>query len=145
MDTPFLPVPVQSLVPHRKPMLLVDRLLSYGDGSGVVEAVITDDIIFVDENEQLDSAALIEIMAQAYATIEGYRCLLDKVPARTGFLVGMQDIDIIKRPFVGDCLNINVDTVAVVEHFAVVEAEVLLKKEIIARGRLKLWINVDKE
>ena len=135
------PIPAHILVPHQKPMLLIDRLLSCDNSTGVVEAIIRDENIFAGENGRLDSAALIELMAQSYAAIEGYRCLSDNLPVRQGFLVGMQQIDIKGQAFVGDCLNIKITPVAIVGQFAVVAGEVLRQEETIVTGNLKLWIS----
>ena len=70
----FSPIEVDSLLPHRPPMLLVDRIISIDDDakSSTVETTVKKEFPFIDNENCLHGEALIEIMAQASAAQHGY-------------------------------------------------------------------------
>ncbi|UCF94445.1 MAG: hypothetical protein JSW39_09880 [Desulfobacterales bacterium] len=135
-----LPMQASRLIPHRKPMRLVDRLIEFKDQSGAVEAVVTPENGLTDSEGRLDQLAVAEMMAQAYATVKGYADRLSGKPATQGYLVGIRQIQFFASAYAGDRLRINVDTVGTISGFAVVEGQVRRSQEVIARGRIKLWI-----
>jgi 3-hydroxyacyl-[acyl-carrier-protein] dehydratase len=67
-----LPFPTERLVPHRPPLCLVKRLLEFSGQTGVVEAVIEPDNIFLNADGSLPPLAAIELIAQASAAVKGY-------------------------------------------------------------------------
>ena len=137
-----LPLPVESLIPHRKPMCMVDRLIDIG---GTAEAHIAPDNALVDERGLLDPIALIEMVAQTYAAVKGFNDRLAGEPVKKGFLVGLRKIQFLKPVFVGDLLRINVDTVGAIAGFAVVKGHVTRNQEVIAEGEIKLWIQSENQ
>jgi predicted hotdog family 3-hydroxylacyl-ACP dehydratase len=66
-----LPIDAEQLVPHRRPVCMIDRLVEYRDESGVVEALIRSGNILVGEDGVLDCIAYMELIAQAYAATYG--------------------------------------------------------------------------
>jgi predicted hotdog family 3-hydroxylacyl-ACP dehydratase len=139
-DNLTLPMPAAGLIPHRPPMLLVDRLISFDSGSGIVEACLDSGSILVDSTGRLDKVALVEILAQGYATIKGYDDLINGKPVQEGFLVGIRKLKLSGEAFAGERLSISIKTVGSFEGFAVVEGEIRRADEIIASGSLKLWL-----
>ncbi|HYS43510.1 MAG TPA: hypothetical protein VEM32_05965 [Geobacteraceae bacterium] len=139
-----LPMPAESLIPHRPPMRLVDTLLSVADGSGVTEACPAAGCILADARGELDAAALVELIAQSYAAVKGYDDLANGRPVKKGFLVGVRKLRITGRAFTGNRLLTTIRTVGTFEGFAVAEGEIVCAGETIAAGTIKLWI-VDEE
>lgn len=137
------PVAAERLIPHRPPLRFVDRLVQCSDDSGVVEAVIPTDNLLVDEVRRVDPLVLVELMAQAYAAVKGYRDLMTGQPVRKGYLVGIKRLEVVSVPTVGERLAISVRTVASFGGFAVAEATVIRKDRLIASANLKLWISED--
>jgi len=135
-----LPMPAAAFIPHRPPMQLVDTLISYGDGTGVVEATPVADCILVDEDGALDEAAFVELLAQGYAVIKGYDDLLQGKEISEGYLVGVRKLRITGRARAGEPLLVRIRTVGSFEGFAVAEGEIERAAEIIASGTIKLWI-----
>lgn len=135
-----LPMPAQALIPHRPPMQLVQRLLSYGDQAGVVEAEFPADGILVASGGIVDQVALVELLAQGYAVIKGYDDLLQGKEISKGYLVGLKKIRLLGAARAGETLLVRVRTVGSFEGFAVAEGEVERSGETIAAGTLKLWI-----
>lgn len=141
METePTLPSPAEALIPHRKPLCMIDRLIDAKDHGGTAEAEVTSDNVMVDEAGQLDPFATAEMIAQTYAAVKGYDVRLSGKPVKQGFLVGIRKIQFLKLVFVGDVLRINVDTVGAISGFAVVKGQVTRNQEVIAEGEIKLWI-----
>lgn len=130
----------EKLLPHRPPMLLVDTLCSYAEGSGEIEAAPGPDCILAGKGGALDETALVELMAQGYAAVKGYHDLVSGMPVQEGFLVGIRRLRISGRARVGERLTVKISTVGSFEGFAVVEGTVLRGDETIAAGTLKLWL-----
>jgi len=140
---PALPMPADRILPHRPPMRLVDTLLSCENGSGEAEACIQAHSFLAGGDGGIDEAALIELIAQAYAAVKGYDDLAHGKPPGKGFLVGMRKIRITGKARAGDRLRISIRTVGVFANFAVVEGAVARGGETLASGTLKLWLAED--
>ncbi|OQY19037.1 MAG: hypothetical protein B6I36_05360 [Desulfobacteraceae bacterium 4572_35.1] len=136
----ILPLDVETLLPHRPPMIMVDKLLEYVDGGGKVSTIITDDNIFVDSTGCMEIVGVVEIIAQAYAAIKGYDDTINKRQVKHGFLVGSRSLKGYRPPHVGDKLIIEIQTAAVLDQFSVVEGSITCEEELIAEGSVKLWL-----
>ena len=139
-----LPLPVENLIPHQKPMCLVDTLVEFKDQGGTVEARVLPGQVLVDKDGRLETLAVAEMIAQAYAAVKGYDDRLTGRPVRQGFLVGIRKIQFYQTVLAGDHLQIHVITVGSIAGFAVVEGVVTRKSDIIAEGQIKLWVNEDE-
>lgn len=136
-----LPLPVEKLIPHQKPMCLVDRLLEFKDQGGTVEARVRPGQVLVDDDGCLEALAVMEMIAQAYAAVKGYDDRLAGRPVRRGFLVGIRKIKFLRKVAAGDLIHIYVDTVGSISGFAVVEGKIVRQSDIIAEGQIKLWVD----
>ena len=135
-----LPVPVEMLLPHRKPMCLVDRLVEFRDASGVVEALVGQESPLVAEDGYLDRIAFIELIAQSYATVRGYSDLLRGEEVRKGFLVAAKMIEVKKAAAAGDVLRISVTTTGEFGDFTLADGVVRKEGEILASGNITVWV-----
>jgi len=142
---PALPVDAEELIPHRKPMCMVDRLIEFKGLGGSVETVVSSESVLVDDTGQLDPLAVAEMIAQAYAAVKGYADRISGKSGQQGFLVGIRKIWFPAKVFAGQHLRINVHTVGAISGFAVVEGEVTRDHEVVAQGELKLWIQEDRQ
>lgn len=139
-----LPMPAERLIPHRPPMRLVDTLLSFADGCGETEACPAAGSILADRSGELDRVALVELIAQSYATVRGYDDLLNGRPVRKGFLVGIRKLRLTGTAFAGERLVTAIRTIGTFDGFALAEGEIVRRDECIARATIKLWI-VDED
>jgi len=99
--------PIVELVPHRPPMLLLDRVLSYDGDCVVCETVLGPDSPFAEQGE-VPAVVGIEYMAQTIAAGAGLSAR-DKgdQAGRTGFLLGCRNLSIAVDSFqIGDRLTI---------------------------------------
>lgn len=137
---PTLPLDAEKLIPHRKPVCMVDRLIEYEDQAGTVEAVVSSENALIENNGQLDPLAVTEMIAQACAAAKGYEGRLANDPMKLGYLVGIKKLQFFGKAFAGDKLQISVHTVGAISGFTVVEGKVICNQKIIAAGKIKLWV-----
>jgi len=135
-----LPMDAEKLIPHRKPVCMVDRLIEFKDQAGTVEAVVSSENALIENNGQLDQLAVTEMIAQACAAAKGYEGRLANDPVELGFLVGIKKLQFFGKAFAGDKLQIAVRTVGAISGFTVVEGKVMCNQKIIASGKIKLWV-----
>lgn len=88
----FSSLPMESLVPHRGAMLLVDKVLFDDRETTRVEATIRRDGLFVRDGK-LPAWVGIELMAQTIAAWAGLRRREAKEAVRLGFLLGSRRYD----------------------------------------------------
>jgi predicted hotdog family 3-hydroxylacyl-ACP dehydratase len=135
-----LSVTAETLIPHRKPMCLIDRLIEFKDQGGTTEASVPFDRALVAQDGRLDPLAVAEMIAQSYAAVQGYDNSRTGQPVKRGFLVGIRKIQFRRSVFAGDLLRINVKTIGSIAGFAVVAGTVKRDQELMAEGEIKLWI-----
>ena len=98
--------PVSDYLPHRPPMLLIDRIDEVTADRAVCRATIQPDCVFA-QNGVVHPSAMIEFVAQACAIYVGVRASRDGDPPRLGFIVGCREITFSVDSFaIGDELTI---------------------------------------
>jgi radical SAM protein with 4Fe4S-binding SPASM domain len=135
----YLPVEASLLVPHKAPMLLIDRLIEMKERASVSEMTVTADSIFVNGTGTLDEASYPEIISQAIAAQEGFRKLGCREAQPEGFLLGVKKLEILGTAHIGDTLRISVFKAAKYGDFGIINGEVYRGKELIARGEVKVF------
>ena len=140
----FLPVDVTRVIPHKSPMLLIDRLLEVKERASVSEMTVRADMLFVDENGKLDGASYPEIISQAIAAQEGFRRFGSRNAPLEGFLLGVKKLEILGDSCIGDTLRISLHKTAKFGDFGIISGEVYKGEELIARGEIKVWQNDTK-
>jgi len=90
-----LPCRADKLVPHKKPMLLVDRLIQVEDEDdpksfSVVAATSPREGIFLENNRVLPEY-LVELMAQSVAAVDGYENTRPEKRPTKGFLASIDN------------------------------------------------------
>lgn len=136
-DIMFLPVDAAHVVPHKVPMLLIDRLLEMKERESTSEMTVREDMIFVGENGKLEDASYPEIVCQAIAAMEGFREARN--PYQEGLLLGIKNFEILGSARIGDILRITVHKIAKIGDFGIVQGEVKKGSTVIARGEVKVW------
>jgi predicted hotdog family 3-hydroxylacyl-ACP dehydratase len=80
---------IADLVPHRPPMLLLDRVVAADHESLCAEVDVLSGSMFFDQTTgQVGAWVGIEYMAQAIAALEGFRSLQRGESVKIGFLLG---------------------------------------------------------
>lgn len=137
----FLPIDVARFMPHKPPMLLIDRLLEVGDRVSQCEMTVRRGMIFVDGDGRLDDASFPEIISQAVAAQEGFRRIGSSTPLKEGFLLGVKKMEILGMARVGDTLRISLYKASKFGDFGILEGTVYNGDALIARGEVKVWQN----
>ena len=136
-----LPLAAEDLIPHRLPMRLVEQLLEIDGKNGVVEAQIAADCPLVDATGKLEDIALVELIAQSYATLKGYLDHLEEKSVRQGFLVGIKKLNWFGSVLAGESLLIKIRSLAELDGFAVAEGEIWRGDTLVASGEVKVWLS----
>jgi predicted hotdog family 3-hydroxylacyl-ACP dehydratase len=98
--------PIADLVPHKPPMLLLDRVVAYSEDLVTCEVEIRPDSPFV-RAEGVPAIVGVEYMAQCIAVYAGLAAHAKGEGARIGFLLGSRDVRIDADVFaVGDRLAV---------------------------------------
>jgi predicted hotdog family 3-hydroxylacyl-ACP dehydratase len=95
-------IDIKNFLPHRRPMLMVDNIISIDADSVTAEFTIGTDCIFL-ENEQLTETGLIENAAQACSAIVGQSYfeaddLEGKGNKIIGYLSAIKKVEILQLP-----------------------------------------------
>lgn len=139
-----LPVDVSRLVPHKPPMLIIEKLIEIGERASVSELKISKDSIFIGEDGKLDEASYAEIISQAIAAQNGFRNLGNQKSKSQGLLLGIKNLEILDSAQVGDMLRVYVYKVAKYGEFGIIKGEVFKGDNLIVRGEIKVWHNDNK-
>jgi predicted hotdog family 3-hydroxylacyl-ACP dehydratase len=105
--------PIEELVPHRPPMLLIDRVCAHGDDVTISTVAIRPDSPFVaagsDGRLGVPAVVGIEYMAQTVAAYAGLSARKEKRAPRIGFLLGCRELSLATDAFaVGEILTVEV-------------------------------------
>lgn len=138
-----LPMPAEKLVPHRPPLCLIARLLECDGHTGVVEAIIAEDNIFLKQDGSLPSLILAELIAQASAAVKGYDDLIHGKEIKKGFLVDIREMRFTERCHKGDTLRIRIEILRTISGFSVIKGQVEKGDEVAGSGTIKIWVPED--
>lgn len=137
---------VARLLPHRPPLLLVDRILSVDLAAGHLLALRT---VSADDPwlgpTGLPAPLLIEALCQAAACLNGLSLAASSAPAaHRGYLVGLSDVTFTAPAQAGDVLHLSVRREGGLGAMQAVRGEVLRaddgERRPLASGRLLLAV-----
>ena len=132
-------LPMEELLPHRPPMLLLDRVVEVREEGMRCAAVVQADAVFV-RGDRLGRCALVEYLAQTMAALVGWQGRVaggDEV--RRGYLVAARGVEFSGGPVnVGDELVVDVVQEAALGDYGSYRGEVRLRGEVVCRGNLKV-------
>ena len=85
---------VANYLPHREPMILIDRILAYCDDNLLSETVISPSSAYFDAaTQQVPNYVGIEYMAQTIAALAGVEAKANNLPICIGFLLGSRKLE----------------------------------------------------
>jgi predicted hotdog family 3-hydroxylacyl-ACP dehydratase len=83
--------PIEALLPHARPMILIDRVLRAEEGFIKTELTVRGDMPFYEAGKGVAAHVAIEWMAQACGAYVGLEALRVGQPVRIGFLLGSRN------------------------------------------------------
>lgn len=108
-DRPTAYRPIADYLPHRPPMLLLDRLVEAAESHIVCETLLRVDSPFCD-GAAVPGWVGIEYMAQTVGVLAGWRALERQLPIKIGFLVGTRHYrSHVPQFHVGETLRVTAD------------------------------------
>jgi len=134
---------VKDLIPQKAPFVMVNELIAYTEENLQARFTIHADNIFVYKNHFQESG-IIEHMAQSVALHTGYQFYLIKKPAPTGYLGSIKNIVISRLPKLDEVLYTKVSILQEFMGITLVEIEVKINDEIIAKGQMKTVLAKEK-
>ena len=137
-----LPLDAEMLIPHRKPMCLIDSLNVSDGKSGSASARFPSDCPFViDHKGTIERLALLELTAQTYAASKGYEDLADGIDFSQGYLVGISNAVCYGDAYARQDLLIKVRSEEAFDSFHLATGEVWHDDTLLMQATLKIWIS----
>lgn len=98
---------LETLLPHRPPMILIDELVRCDEREIVCSVVVREGAPFVTEG-RVPALISLELFAQTVAALLGYQSRHRSEPARMGLLLGTRELELlVDYLHVGDALTIH--------------------------------------
>lgn len=133
-------VPVEEIIPQRRPFVMIDKLVEVSDNSAITELHIKADNILVDRGYFVESG-MVENMAQTCAAGMGYiNTYSMKDQVRIGFLSAIRNLQIMRLPKIGEVLCTRVSIIEQFMGMVLVEARSFVGDEEVAQGEMKIFI-----
>ena len=85
------PYPIEALLPHARPMILIDRVVDFDPNFIEAELTVRPDMPFFEPGKGVAAHIGLEWMAQACAAYVGLEALLANQTVRIGFLLGTRN------------------------------------------------------
>jgi predicted hotdog family 3-hydroxylacyl-ACP dehydratase len=140
-----LPLDAEMLIPHRKPMRLIDRLNASDGKSGSASASFAGDSPFViDRKGTIERLALLELIAQTYAASKGYEDLVGGTDISQGYLVGISNAVYYSDAYAKQDLHITVESEEAFDQFHFATGEVWRDDTLLMKAKLKIWISSEE-
>lgn len=131
-------IDITTLLPQRQPMLMIDYMDEFTEQRCSTLFKVKESCIFV-ENGHLSVAGIIENMAQTCAARLGF---VDRHirggKISIGYIGAVKNLYLTGLPSVGEVLRTTISTVTEAFGMTLVEAQVCIGKETIARCELKI-------
>jgi predicted hotdog family 3-hydroxylacyl-ACP dehydratase len=127
---------VETLIPQKRPFVMVDTLYSYSETGLVSGFTIHNEAVFLKDNSFVESG-IIEHMAQSVALHTGYQFYLRNEQAPTGYIGSINKLQIKELPKLYDEI---VTTVSIIQEFGgvtLVDIVSKLNNVEIANGQMK--------
>jgi predicted hotdog family 3-hydroxylacyl-ACP dehydratase len=130
---------LKAVMAHKPPMLLVDKILKAEKGVAATAFKIKEDNIFLGDQGILSREALIEVMAQSLAALNGHNSFTEGKEIAKGFLVGLKNINFYADAYVGNELICNVKIIDFISQTYIAQAEVFHNATLLANGELRIF------
>ena len=130
--------PIESVIPHRTPMILIDRIVAREEEALTSETTFDGDHLFANANSQIPSYVGIELMAQTIAAYAGMQAYDKQEPAKIGLLLGTRKYSCDRPFFDSQCvLQTHIKHVLSDGIMGFFSCKILVNNAIIAQAELK--------
>lgn len=130
---------ISGIIPHRPPMVMIDRFTKESDVAGTGEKQFTPGN-YGCENGFVLQAVLIECVAQTVAAQHGYDQLSEDNPkSALGMLVAIDHFEFFHSVPHNASITIKVNKTNEIGMFHLISGKILLGEKQMARGRIKIF------
>lgn len=133
-------IPILKLIPQRPPFVLVDRVQAFDRVRTTSSFVVRDNCIFV-ENGHLTADGIVENVAQTCAARMGCINYINRESIKLGFIGAVRDMTFHRLPQVGETLVTSIVVREEVFRMTLVDAEVRVADEVIAKAEMKIALS----
>jgi predicted hotdog family 3-hydroxylacyl-ACP dehydratase len=91
-------IPIEALIAHRPPMILIDRVVEWAEDAIRVAVVVRENAPFMVDGH-IPAYVAVEYMAQAIAAYSGLKARQNQQPVRIGFLLGTRRLTLAATTF----------------------------------------------
>jgi predicted hotdog family 3-hydroxylacyl-ACP dehydratase len=130
---------IQSLLPQRPPIVMVDELLYSDDTTTRCGFRIASENIFSEEGF-FSEPGMVENIAQTAAAGVGYVARQTNAPVPVGYIGAIKDLEIFLLPKTGDWLETQVTIVNQVFDVTMVNGTIYCDGQLMARCEMKIFI-----
>lgn len=138
------PHPIEALLPHAHPMILLDRVTGWETGKIEAALTIRPDSPFFEAGRGIAAHIAIEWMAQACGAYAGLDALIHKTPVRIGFLLGTRNFAAEQGWFQeNDAVSVRAELVFQDGETGVFDCTVRCRDNLAAKAQLTLYQPAD--
>ena len=137
---------VKTLIPHRPPMLLVERIVDVSEKIGLAQAQVPTDHLFLSEDGTLSPEAYCELIAQGFGVCESWRRVQKGLTIDGGgFLASLRDVQFFAPAHVGDTLTIRTEKTEECFDTHIVSGEIFCKDKKLAQATIYIYMWKNEE
>ena len=130
---------ILTLIPQRKPIVMIDTLESCNDKGATTTFEILEDNIFC-VNGEFTESGLVENIAQTAAAHAGYLCKINNIPVPIGFIGAIKNLEIKKLPKQNNRLRTSIVIENEVLGVMLIQGSVMVGEEQMACLEMKIVI-----
>lgn len=93
------------------------------------------------ENNIFSEGGMLENMAQTAAAATGYVHTSQQKEVPVGYIGAIKNINIVRKPYVGEIINTTIQTKNVIGNASIVEGKIYCQNELIANCELTIFVN----
>ena len=145
MTMPDMAIPAHDLIPHRPPIVFIDRVTGAADSRVTSSFTVPGASPYLDREGRLMPEALLEVMAQCFAAGAGLQAAGAGQEISWGYLAAVRDMRVHAAVFSGDTLHAEAEHRMSVGPLHIVDCRVLRDGMPVAGAQLKIFIPEDRE
>jgi len=130
---------VESIIPQKSPMAMVDGLLEQQEDFTISQLKILKENIFC-ENGFFTEAGLIENIAQTAALRNSYETKLDNKESKIGYIGSLKRIKIYHLPKINSIIKTKITVLNNLMNVSIVKGEVFCDDELMAEGEMNIFL-----
>ncbi len=132
---------VTDLIPHRPPMLLIDKILDVQETAGMVQAFVNPTHLFLRKDGSLSPEAYSEFIAQSFGACEACRRLQRNLTIDGGgYLSSVRDMQVFENAVSGDVLTVHTEKVDECFNTYIVRGEVFRGEQKMAHSTVYIFM-----